>query len=128
MLLAKMLLVLGLSCWLIIGTHRRLFQEGVGRAWRVWFWTLVCAGVALGFWLMGIRYLVSPTARAYGLPFVIAGGDFMDGRWADGGVGRYMPFPFLADLAFGIAVCLLPLAIVSFFRLPKIQRGVANAV
>jgi hypothetical protein len=128
MLLAKMLLSLGLSGWLIAGTHDRLFREGVGRAWRVWFWILVFAGIALGFWLMGIRYLVSPTARCYGLPFVVAGGDFINGRWADGGVGRYMPFPFLADLAFGIAVCLLPLAVVSFFRLRKIQKGDANVV
>jgi len=123
MLLAKELLCLLLSALLLFSTHRRLVRGGFGRAWRLSFIILIVMGMALAFGLMGIRYLESPTARAYGVPFVIAGGDFIEGRWRDGGVGLYMPFPFLADLAFGIAVCLAPLAILSIVRGRKIQKG-----
>ena len=119
MLLTKMLLCLVICIWLIISTERRLARGGFSRAWRIWFVALCCVGLLLGFRLMSVRYLVSPTGRAYGVPFVTAGGDFIDGRWMDGGVGRYMPLPFLADLAFGIALCLLPLAAVSFVRARK---------
>jgi hypothetical protein len=123
MLFLKELLCLALCGWLIFNTHRKLVRGAFGRAWHVWFIIVCCAGIALGFRMMDVRYLVSPTARAYGAPFVVAGGDFIDGRWLDGGVGRYMPFPFLADLAFGIAVCLVPLAILSFFYAPKLHEG-----
>ena len=84
---------------------------------------LAIAGVALAFRLMSVRYLESPTVRAYGVPFVIAGGDLVKGRWADGGVGLYMPLPFFADIAFGVAVCMLPLAILSLFRSRKNQES-----
>src|SRR3954471_19869421 len=104
MLLAKELLCLLLSCCLVASTYRRLLRRGFGRRWSVWFIVLTITGIALGFALMNIRYLGSPTERAYGLPFAIAGGDFINGRWRDGGVGLYMPFPFLANLAFGVAV------------------------
>ena len=123
MLLAKELLCLLLSGWLVGSTHRKLARAEFGRAWHVWFIILIVLGVVLAFGLMGIRYLESPTSRAYGVPFVIAGGDFIDGRWRDGGVGLYMPFPFLADLAFGIAICLLPLAVLSVFQSRKIQKA-----
>jgi hypothetical protein len=122
MLFAKELLCLSLGGWLVVSTHRRLIRGGFGRAWRIWFILLIIAGIALGFRLMGVRYLESPTARAYGVPFVTAGGDFIDGHWRDGGVGLYMPLPALADLAFGVAVCVVPLAILSLFH-SKIQGG-----
>ena len=80
---------------------------------------LAIAGVALAFRLMSVRYLESPTARAYGVPFVIAGGDLVKGRWADGGVGLYMPLPFFADIACGVAICLAPLAVVLRWRSRK---------
>jgi hypothetical protein len=126
MLFAKELLCVLLGGWLVVSTHRRLARGGFARAWRVWFIVLLIVGGALAPRLMGIRYLESPTSRAYGVPFVIAGGDFIDGRWADGGVGLYMPLPALADLAVGVAVCVVPLAILSLFHSRKIQRGGAH--
>jgi hypothetical protein len=119
MLFAKELLCVLLGSWLVVSTHRRLVRGGFGRAWRIWFFVLHILGGALALRLMGIRYLESPTSRAYGAPFVIAGGDFTDGRWADGGVGLYMPLPALADLAFGVSVCLIPLSVSSVFRARK---------
>jgi len=98
-------------------------RRGFGRAWRVWFIVVIIAGIALAFGLMNIRYLESPTSRAYGVPFVIAGGDLMDGRWADGGVGVHMPLPFLGDIAFGVAICMIPLTILSLFHSRKIHGG-----
>src|SRR6516164_7155960 len=59
MLLTKEFLCLLLCGWLIAGTYRRLMRRPFGRIWRVWFIILCCAGVALGFRLMGVRYLVS---------------------------------------------------------------------
>lgn len=112
MLLLKMLLCLGLSGWLIASTYRRLFRGAFGRGWRVWFVVLICVGVVVGFRLMNIQSVESPSARAYGVPFVIAGGELIDGHWRDGGVGRYMPLPLLADLAFGIAACVMPLELI----------------
>jgi hypothetical protein len=122
MLLAKELLCLLLSGYLVASTYRRLTRRGFGRAWRVWFGLVTIAGILSAFGLMNIRYLESPTSRAYGVPFVIAGGDYMDGRWVDGGVGLYMPFPFLADIAFGVAVCVVPLMVLSLFHSRKIQE------
>lgn len=119
MLLARELFCLLLSGWLVASTYRRLVRRQFGRAWRVWFFVLIIVGIGLAFRLMSIRYLESPTSRAYGVPFAIAGGDFFDGRWHDGGVGRYMPFPFLADLAVGVAVCLVPLAVLVVLRQRK---------
>jgi len=123
MLLAKEFLCLLLSGWLVGSTHRKLVRGEFRRAWHAWFIVLIVLGVVLAFRLMAIRYLESPTSRAYGVPFVIAGGDFIDGRWRDGGVGLYMPFPFLADLGFGIATCLLPLAILSVFHSHRVKKG-----
>ena len=123
MLFAKELLCLLLSGWLIASTYRRLAGGGFARAWRVWFILLTIAGMVLAFGLMNIRHLESPTSRAYGFPFVVAGGDFINGRWLDGGVGLYMPLPVLAEIAFGVAVCVVPLAILSLFYPRKIQEG-----
>jgi hypothetical protein len=127
MLFLKELLCLLLCGWLLVSTHRRLVRGAFGRAWLVWFVVLCCAGIALGVRLICVTYLVSPTSRAHGFPFAIAGGELFGGRWVDGGVGRYMPFPFLADLAFGVVVCLAPFAVLSFFYAPKIQRASDSA-
>jgi len=123
MLLAKELFCLILGAWLVESTYRRLARGVFGRPWRVWFFLLAIAGIALAFGLMNVRYLRSPTARVYGVPFVIAGGGFTDGRWVDDGVGLYMPLPFLGDLAFGVAVCMIPLSVLLHFRSRKIQGG-----
>jgi hypothetical protein len=123
MLFAKELLCLYLGGWLVVSTHDRLVRKGFGWAWRVWFILLSVAGIALAFRLMNIRYLVSPTSRVYGVPFVIAGGELINGQWADGGVGLYMPLPFLANLAFGISSCLIPFTILSIFYASKSQKG-----
>jgi hypothetical protein len=123
MLFAKETLCLLLGIWLAVGTHRRLVRGRFGRAWRAWFILLTIAGMALAFRLMAIRYLESSTSRAYGVPFVIAGGDFTYGHWRDGGVGLYMPLPALADLAFGVAVCVIPLALLSVIRSRKDEKG-----
>jgi len=122
MLFAKELLCLLLGGWLVASTYLSIMRKRFARRWRVWFILLAIAGVALAFGLMNVRYLESPTARAYGAPFVIAGGDLVNGRWVDGGVGLYMPLPFLANIAFGVAVCIIPLAILSHFYSRKIQE------
>jgi len=114
MLFAKELICVLLGGWLLASTYRHVTRKGVGRQWLVWFILLTIAGIVLAFRLMGIRYLVTPTERNYGVPFVIAGGLLNNGKWEDGGVGLYMPLPLLANLAFGIAVCVLPLAVFSF--------------
>jgi len=116
MLFTKEIICVLLGGWLVASTYYRVTRKGFGRGWRDWFILLTIVGMLLAFRLMGIRNLVTPTERAYGVPFVIAGGLLTDGKWADGGVGLYMPLPFLANLAFGIAVCLLPLAVLSIFR------------
>jgi len=121
MLFAKELLCLLLGGGIVAGTYLRVTRGGFGKRWRVWFFLLAIAGIALAFRLMAIRYLESPTERAYGVPFVIVGGLLEHGRWADGGVGLYMPLPFFADIAFGVAVCMAPLAILTFLR-PHIAR------
>ena len=114
MLLVKELMCVLLGGWLVASTYYRVTRKGIRRGWRDWFILLTIVGILLAFRLMGIRYLESPTERAYGIPFVIAGGELTNGKWADGGVGLYMPLPLLANLAFGIAVCVLPLAVFSF--------------
>jgi hypothetical protein len=124
MLFAELLCLL-ISGWIIVGTHRRLGRSQFGRAWHILFFILILAGMALGFRLTSIRHLVSPTSRVYGVPFHIAGGDFIDGRWIDGGVGRGMPLPLLANLACGVAIFLFPFAALVFFRAGKGQTVVA---
>jgi hypothetical protein len=121
MLLSKEFLCLLLGGWLVASTHLRIVRGGFGRRWRVWFVLLAIAGIALAFALMSIRYLESPTTRAYGVPFVIAGGDLVDGRWVDGGVGLYTPLPLFANVAFGVAVCMAPLAVLSCFKSRQVK-------
>lgn len=113
MYLLKILGLLAVSAWVILSTHRRLTQGRFARAWRVWFLLLACVGLGLGIWFLCIRRMASPTERAWGVPFVIAGGLFSDGRWHDGGVGRFLYFALLADVCCAVALCLLPLAIAS---------------
>jgi hypothetical protein len=112
----EMLAVLGANAWVIVATHRRLARAPFGPGWRACFFALACAGLGLGLWFLSVRYLVSPTSRVYGVPFCVAGGDFLQGRWSDGGVGRFLPLAFLADVSCGLSVCLLPLALASSMR------------
>ena len=119
MLFTKELLCLLLGVVLFALTYRKLCRVEFGRGWIIAFILLTIAGVALAFRLMGIRYLETPTTRAYGVPFVIAGGDLVNGKWADGGVGLYMPLPLLANIAFGVAVCIIPLSILLHFQSRK---------
>lgn len=126
MVVAHELFWLGLCGWLLHATHRLLFRVGVGSFWRAGFVGLVCAGVGLGIRLMGATYLASPTERAHGYPFAIAGGELVNGRWVEGSVGRYMPLPVLADLSVGVAMCVAPLAVVAFLRVPR-RRAVSEA-
>jgi hypothetical protein len=114
--LLKILAILGVNTWLITGTYRRLTRGQFGRAWHICFFVLSCAGLGLGIWFLSIRQLVSPTSRVYGIPFCIAGGDFLEGRWMDGGVGRFLFFAVLADIGCGLSLCLLPLAVGSFIH------------
>ena len=116
MLLFKMLLVLAVSGWMLVSTHRRISLPEFGRAWRVCLILFSLIGIGVGICFLNVRYLVSPTARAYGVPFVIAGGDFINGRWVDGGVGRFLYLAALTDIASGVALCVLPLAVISFLR------------
>ena len=116
MYLLTMLVLLACGGWLTVNTHRRLRNGGFGVKWFVWYLILLVAGVSLGIYLLTTRHLVSPTRRAYGFPFPIAGGDFINGRWLDGGVGRYFPLAALTDVTCGIAVGVLPVAVLSFLR------------
>jgi hypothetical protein len=113
MYLLKILAVLVASAGLIVGIHRRLARGNCSRAWHVCFFVFACAGVALGLYFLGVLRMFPPNGRGWGVPFVIAGGDFIEGRWHDGGVGRFQPLALLADLGCGIALGLLPLATAS---------------
>jgi hypothetical protein len=124
MYLLSMLAVLTLNGVVIAATFRRLSAPEFGRAWRMVLLALTCCGFVLGAYLLNIRYLVSPTSRVYGFPFCIAGGDLLGGRWLDGGVGRFLPLAVLANLASGIAACLLPVLLASFICVRK--TGVRN--
>ena len=123
MLLLEMFLALGLSGLLTATTYRRLMHGAFSRLWLAVYFVLICLGVVVGIQLLSIRHLISPTARVYGFPFVIAGGDFIDGHWKDGGIGDYMPFAALADIALGITLCTLPVAVASLLRKGCVQKG-----
>jgi hypothetical protein len=118
MYLLKILALLGVSAALIFGTYRRLACDDFSRAWRLWFLLLACAGVALGVCFLGVLRMFPPNGRGWGVPFLIAGGDFFEGRWHDGGVGRFLPLALLADIGCGVALCLLPLAAAALFFRP----------
>jgi xanthosine utilization system XapX-like protein len=104
-----MLAVLGLSGWLIVSTYRRLARGQFDRAWQIFSLLLTFAGLAVGVCLLNVRSVASPTSRVYGVPFCIAGADFVDGRWLMG-VGRFMPLALLTDVSLCVAVCLSPVA------------------
>ena len=123
MYLLSILAVLGLNGWVIVSTHRRLSRGDFGRAWHVASLLLTCAGLTLGVWFSSVRYLASSTSKVYGVPFCIAGADFIDGRWLAGGVGRFMPLPMLADVSLGIAVCLSPITVCSFLHERRAARA-----
>ena len=123
MYLLKILALLGICAMLVGGTYCRLARGGFSRVWHVWFFVFSCAGVALGIYLLEVLRMFPPNGRGWGVPFVIAGGDFFDGRWHDGGVGRFLPLALLADLGCGVALSLLPLTAASVlfrrYRKPK---------
>ena len=116
MYLLSLLLTMVLSWWILANTDRRLSRKEFGGAWKVSFRLLFLGGLALGILFINVNYLASSTSKVYGIPFAIAGADFIRDRWLAGGVGRFMPLPVLADLAAGVALCLLPLNVASRLR------------
>ena len=123
MYLLSMLTTLALCGWVIVSTCRKLSDMRLQPAWFIAALCFALAGVALGFWFVSITYLASPMSKVYGWPFGIAGADFVGGRWLTGGIGRYMPLPFITDIALGLALCLLPLRIFCFVRERPGERG-----
>ncbi len=126
MYLLEILGLLGASVMLVTGTHRLLVRGNFWRLWHKWFVVCICAGVGVGIVFLGIRRTYSPTARGWGVPFVIAGGEYFEGRWHDGGVSRYLYLALLADIGCGISLCLLPLLIAAL-RPGRWQRGTNRA-
>ena len=113
MLLLKMLSAVAVSGWIITTTGQRLWRSEFSKSWRIWFALSSSVGVFIGILFLNVHYLVTPTSQAFGFPFVIAGGDFIDGRWLNGGVGHFLLLAFLSDIALGIALGLVPLSFVS---------------
>ncbi len=121
MYLLKIIGLLGISSWVVFGTYRRLTHGHFGSNWRLSFFILAGLGVGLGIWFIGIRRLPSATEQVWGFPFTIAGGEFFDGRWHNGGVGRHLYFAFLSNILFAVALCILPVALASW--LPGRRRS-----
>ncbi len=122
MYLIKIIGLLGISFWVVFGTYRRLVHGGFGPSWRVWFFILAALGVGLGIWFLGIRRSPGSTEQVWGFPFTIAGGEFFDGRWHNGGVGRHLYFALLTNMLFAIALCILPIALVSWMARNRSSR------
>lgn len=114
MTLLGIITVLAATGWLAWSVERRLRQLPFPMTWRVAAVTLTIAGVALGVWLLTREYLVSPTVRLAGYPFAVGGYEFIEGRWLGGLVSRFVLLAFLADIAAGVGICLLPLRIAQF--------------
>jgi hypothetical protein len=113
MYLLKIVGVMAVSAGILLGTHRRLFHRRYARAWRVAFLALAVVGLGVGIWFLSIRRTPSSTEQAWGFPFTIAGGEFFDGAWHNGGVGRFLGLALLADVASAVALCTVPVALAS---------------
>ena len=111
MTLLGIITVLAATGWLAWSIERRLQRRPFPTVWRVTAVVLSIAGLALGIWLLTREYLVSPTVRLTGYPFAVGGSEFIQGRWLGGLVSRFVLLAFLADIAAGVGICLLPLRI-----------------
>jgi hypothetical protein len=114
------------NCWLVASTHRIIKDRGYHGAIII-FAALLLIGLALGFWFLTVRYMVSPVSRVYGVPIPIAGGDLINGRWRDGGVSSIFWLALVADITSGVATCVLPMRIWSHFCTRRDLRGDTNA-
>ena len=77
-------------------------------------WAPLGVHAALGVWLLTREYLVSPTVRIVGYPFGVGGYEFIGGRWLGGLVSPFVLLAFIADIAAGVGICLLPLRVAQF--------------
>jgi hypothetical protein len=119
MYLLKIVGLLAASVGIVLSTYRRLFHRRFEWAWRVAFVALSVVGLGVGIWFLSIRRMPSPTEPIWGLPFTIAGGEFFDGAWHNGGVGRFLYLALFADVTCALALCTMPLGLVSLM----VRRG-----
>ena|SRR5438552_2346581 len=114
MTLLGIIAVLAATGWVGWSIERRFRQRAYPTLWKVAAGILGLGGIALGVWLLTREYLVSPTVRLAGYPFPVGGYEFIGGRWLGGLVSRFVLLAFIADIAAGIGICLLPLRIAQF--------------
>src|SRR5436853_7843006 len=94
MYLLKIAGVLAVSAGILLRTHGWLLRRRYERAWRVACLAVSVVGIGVGIWFLSIRRMPSPTEQVWGFPFTIAGGEFFDGAWHNGGVGHFLyPIP-----------------------------------
>ena len=118
--------VLAATGWLAWSVERRLRQRPFPMTWRVAAVVLIITGLSLGVWLITREHHVSPTVRLAGYPFAVAGYEFIEGRWLGGLVSRFVLLAFLADIAAGVGICLLPLRIAQFIFERRVSHESAN--
>jgi hypothetical protein len=114
MTLLGIIAVLAATGWIGWSIERRFRQRTYPVWWRVAAVLLGVGGIALGVWLLTRAYQVSPTVRLVGYPFPVGGSEFIGGRWLAGLVSPFVLLPFIADIAAGVGICLLPLRIAQF--------------
>ena len=119
MYLLKIVGLLAVSAGILLGTQRRLFRRRYERAWRVAFLALSVVGLGVGIWFLSIRRMPSLTEQIWGFPFTIAGGEFFEGAWHNGGVGHFLYLALITDVACAVALCIAPLAVASL----TVRRG-----
>jgi hypothetical protein len=113
MTLFAIILVLIISFWVIASTWRSCRQE----RFRVrLFIGAIVLGVAVGVLLVNITRQPTETLKLFGFPFPLGGAEFLNGRWLGGLVSPYVLLALAADIAIGVAACLLPLRIILWRR------------
>jgi len=118
--------VLAATGWLAWSVGRRLRQRPFPMTWRVAAVVLIITGLSLGVWLITREHHVSPTVRLAGYPFAVGGYEFIEGRWLGGLVSQFVLLAFLADIAAGVGICLLPLRIAQFIFERRVSHESAN--
>ena len=120
--------VLATTGWLGWSIERRFRLWVYPPAWKVAAAVLGMVGIGLGIKLLTHEYLVSPTVRLAGYPFAVGGYELIDGRWLGSLVSRFVLLAFVADLAAGVGICLLPLRIAQLIFERKVtHKSISNA-
>jgi hypothetical protein len=117
--------IAALAVWAIFAIARSLRRGGYDRKWWKAFALLACAGLGLGVWFaFFLQYKVAnKRLEGFPVPVQIANREKPSDPWVESTLPTSIRYGGIAtNLLFGIALCLVPIAVAAFFKENRTQH------